>query len=154
MRWRATVPSGEGDRLSPLLALPTALVAALPTTICVLALWVAHARVVENKRVDTVLIPMFFLFVPLIFAVSAASNVAAVLLGQMAGLVVPSLDRWVIAATAGVLVWCGCAVTQRGRIGFGPATAPVSIVPVALFSLVDALFLAGGLHLLPGNPIS
>jgi hypothetical protein len=137
--------------VSYVLAYPIALGAALPTTLCVLALWVAHSRVVDKDPADTVFLAFVFLFVPLIFFVSAASNVAAVLIGQLAGLAAPSLRFWGTIGVAGVLVWCCCAWTQRGSGLFG-GVAPVSALPVALFGLADMLILAGGLCLLPSTP--
>ena len=135
--------------MSELLAYPLALAAALPTTLAVLALWVAHARLADGYSADSVFLPFVFLFVTLIFLVSVLSNLAAVAAGQVAGLVAPSLEPWATVVTAGVLVWSGCAWTQRGSSGRGGRPAPVSSVPVALFCLTDMLILAGGLCLLP-----
>jgi hypothetical protein len=135
--------------LTALLAYPVALAAALPTTLLVLALWVAHARLVDGNSADSVFWSFVFLFVPLIFAVSMFSNLLAVALGQLAHLIVPGFAGRTMIVAAGVLVWCGCAWTQGGIIRTARASAPVSAVPVALFCVTDMLILGGGLHLLP-----
>ncbi|URW76122.1 hypothetical protein M9980_02505 [Sphingomonas donggukensis] len=135
--------------MTGLLAYPVALLAALPTTLCVLGLWVLHSRVVDGNSVDSVFLSFVFLFVTLIFCVSIVANLAAVAIGQVASLAAPRLGGWATIGAAGVLVCALCAWTQRGsgRLFAGPA--PVSALPVALFALADMMILAGGLSLLP-----
>lgn len=133
-----------------LLACLVALAASLPTVLATLALWTAHGRLVDGHPVDSVFLPLLFLFVPLIFFVSITSNVAAVLLGQLLALTVDDVAGWVTVVLAGALVVLLCAWTQRG-VGFGRVSAPVSPLPVALFALTDMLLLCAGLQLLPGD---
>jgi hypothetical protein len=134
--------------VSALIACLVAVGAALPTTLVVLALWVAHARVIDGNSADSVFLSFVFLFLPLIFFVSTFSNLVAVAIGQAAGLITPGVEAWVATAAAGVLIWCCCAWTQGGVIRLTRASAPVSALPVALFSLADMLILGSGLHLL------
>ena len=134
-----------------LLAYPIAFAAAVPTTLLVLALWVLHARIVGGNSADSVFLSFVFLFVTLIFCVSALSNLIAVALAQVAGLIVPGVESWTAIGAAGVLVWCGCAWTQGGIARLVRAPPPVSPLPVALFSLADMLILGGSLHLLARN---
>ena len=131
-----------------LLAYLIALGAALPTTLVVLALWVGHSRVIDGNSADSVFLSFVFLFVPLIFFVSTVSNLVAVAVGQFAGLIVPGAEAWSATAAAGVLVWCCCAWTQGRVFRLTRASAPVSALPVALFSVADMLILGGGLHVL------
>ena len=140
--------------MTSLLAYPVAIGAALPTTLLVLALWVAHARVLDGDSADSVFLSFVFLFMPLIFFVSLVSNLAAVVIGHAVGLFVPGADGWVTIAAAGVLVWACCAWTQGGMIRMARSAGPVSAVPVALFGIADMLILAGGLHLLARQTLS
>jgi hypothetical protein len=140
--------------VNALLAYPVALGAALPTTLAVLALWVAHARLVDGNSADSVFLSLVFLFVPLIFFVSALSNLLAVALGQLAGAVAADAQGWAAVAAAGVLVWCGCAWSQGGVIRTTRSTAPMSALPVALFALADMLILGGGLYLVAPQSFS
>ncbi|MHA6722235.1 hypothetical protein [Sphingomonas sp. RS2018] len=137
-----------------LLAYPIALFAALPTTLAVLALWVGYARVVNGDPADSVFLALVFLFVPLVFFVSVVANLVALLVGRGVALVGAGAGDTVTIAAAGVLVVALCAWTQRGGGGMGRTSAPVSPGPVLLFALTDMTILAGGLSLLPRNPIS
>lgn len=128
--------------------------ATLPTTLAVLALWVIHARVVDGNRIDSVLVPMIFLFVPLIFFVSLAANLGGTAIGHLAGAVLPMARPGVTIAAAGTLVGALCAWTQRGTFGWGRQSAPVSVGPVMLFALADMLILAGSLSLLRSPPLT
>ena len=94
------------------LAYPIALIAAVPTTLCVLGLWVLHARFIDGNSVDSVFLPFVFLFVTLIFFVSIVANLAAVAIGQVASLAAPRLSGWATIGAAGVLV---CVRSVRGR---------------------------------------
>ena len=134
--------------MTVLLAYLIALGSAVPTTLVVMALWVTHARVIDGNSADSVFLSFVFLFMPLIFFVATLSNLAAVTIGLVAGLIAPEL--WVLAASAaaGVLVWCCCAWTQGRVIRLTRASAPVSALPVALFSLADMAILGSGLQLL------
>ena len=132
------------------LAYPIAVAAALPTTLVVLALGVARARLVDHDSVDSVLLPMIFLLVPLIFLVSLVGNVAGVAAGQVAGLALPVAGRLVAVLAAGVCTALACIWTQRGT--FGRRSNPVSASAVVLLAVADMLILAGGLSLLPGEP--
>ncbi len=131
--------------MSAIPAYAVALVAAVPTTLAVLGLWIGHSRVVDGDSVDSVFLSYVFLFVTLIFAVASVANLAAVAIGQGAALVSPDIARPVTVAAAGALVVALTAWTQRGTLG----AAPVSAVPIALFAGADMLILAGGLALLP-----
>jgi hypothetical protein len=135
--------------VSLVLAMLVAVAAALPTTLCVLALWVAHARIVDGCSVDSVFLPLVFLFVPLIFFVSITANLVGVAIGHAALLVAYGAADAVTVGAAGALVVAGCAWTQRGGAGFGPTSAPVALLPVILFAVTDMLILAAGLYLLP-----
>ena len=116
----------------PALAYPIAIGAALPTTLVVLALWVVRSRLVDHDSVDSVLLPMIFLLVPLIFFVSHQPDLSSGL-------------------AAGGLAALACVWTQRGT--FGRRSTPVSASAVVLLAVADMLILAGGLSLLPGDPI-
>ncbi|MFD1786398.1 hypothetical protein ACFSC3_02315 [Sphingomonas floccifaciens] len=135
----------------PALAYPIAIAAALPTTLVVLALWVARSRLVDHDSVDSVLLPLIFLLVPLIFFVSIVGNVAGVAAGQVAGLVAPVAARLVAVLAAGAFCALACVWTQRGT--FGRRSTPVSGSAVVMLAVADMLILAGGLSLLPGEPI-
>jgi hypothetical protein len=133
-----------------LLACLLALLASLPTVLLSLGLWTGYGRLVDGDRLETLLLPLIFLFVPLIFFVSITSNLAAVLLGQLLALTIDDVAGWVTVALAGALVVVLCAWTQRG-VGFGRTSAPVAPLPVALFALADMFFLYAALQLLPGD---
>jgi hypothetical protein len=136
--------------VSVVFACLVALAASLPTTLITLGVWTGYGRLVDGHATDTVFLALVFLFVPLIFFVSIASNLAAVLLGQLLALTVDDVAGWVTVALAGALVVLLCAWTQRG-VGFGRISAPVSPLPVALFAAVNAVLLCAGLQLLPGD---
>lgn len=138
--------------MSYVLAYLVAFGAALPTTLVVLGLWVAHSRVVDGDSVDSVFLAFVFLFVPLIFIVSAVANLAGVAVGQLVSIFDPTAATWIGVFAAGVLVGLLCAWTQRGKTGLFGWSTPVSPLPVAMFCVADMLILAGGLQLLPSQP--